>query len=146
MSYKAVCFVATILIVVVFFIAGLSKLAYAEEFAETLRGWALVPEAIVPIVVFLVPLFEIVLSVWIILNRTDVLPRLLVVLMLFVFTIIVVVEHLISGEVSCGCFGERVQADAGSDIYIVIVRNAVLIAAAVAHPKLMWFMKGNQDA
>lgn len=118
----AVQFVAAMM-----FFAGVAKAFTLTEFEASIRQWNVIPAEIVPLVIVIIPLAEVVIGAMVLAEPRRFVSRLCLLLLLITFTVAIVVESTISGEVVCNCFGpvsDRLELNA----QLLIVRNVVLIS------------------
>ena len=110
-------------------IAGVLKLLDLGEFQSALQEWTLIPKELVIPISILVPSIEITLAcMWFIRVRM-IESRILLCLMLAVFTLAYAAQRQFGFAPSCGCFG-RLTGYVETQYWAsnLPVRNAVLIA------------------
>lgn len=143
MLSKYASLLTTIVLIVVFYYSGFSKIILSENFLDVLQSWSVIPKSIVPVLMFGIPFLELIGAIWLSLKSTDWRPRIYVAVLLLIFTTIVLIEHNLSGSVSCGCFGEKVKDN--TNIVSLLIRNSLLLTAALVHPSILNRKRGNNE-
>lgn len=106
--------------------AGVAKAMCLTEFEASIRQWNMIPAGIVPLVIVAIPLAEVAAGAMVLADPRGFVSRILLLILLFIFTAAIFVEASTSGEVTCNCFGpvsDQLELDAQS----LIVRNVLLI-------------------
>lgn len=132
----AVAFSVTLL-VVVFAIAGVSKLRALDTFAGVVYNFRLLPQALVDPVARALPFLEVAVAVALLLPITRDFAAWCAAILLAIFTLAVVI-NLIRGrrEIDCGCFSsELAQRISGW----LVLRNIALASMA------LWLAGGTAD-
>lgn len=112
----------------VFLLAGLGKLPRRSQFSDVVQSYGLLPGSLVNPVARLLPLVEIVFGGLLLLGLATHVVAGLSALALFAFSIAVGVNLARGRELDCGCFAVGAPR---TITWVVLVRNAVLIATAV---------------
>lgn len=133
---------ATSFVIAAFFlVSGTLKATDLVTFESVLRTWKTLPPWILPAIVVFVPMAELSIGSWMLAAKRDYRPKLMACFIILIFTVATLVEHRLSGQVSCGCFGLR-DASATSNISVVLARNGLIIillmSDIVLHRKTRW--------
>ncbi len=113
-------------------ISGLSKLADLPEFARALASWSIIPRALHPSVVVVVPALEFALGALWLLGVWRRFCLLAMMLVIGAFTVALAIQIALTGPVSCGCLGaiaRHFQLEESSRV--AFTRNAVLLLLLV---------------
>lgn len=111
--------------------AGFVKAGDAEGFALALAPFTFVPEIWLPVIAFALPWLEIALGIGLLLPRTSRVAGLLAAALFSLFLVVIAWALSEGIIVSCGCFGEEDEPPSARSMQLVILRNAVLVAAAL---------------
>lgn len=132
----AVAFSVTLL-VVVFAIAGVSKLRALDTFVGVVHNFRLLPEALVRPVAYALPFLEVAVAVGLLLPITRDFAAWGTAVLLAIFTLAVAI-NLIRGrrEIDCGCFSSELAQNISGWL---VLRNMVLASLA------LWLAAGTAD-
>lgn len=123
---------ARALLVVVFLLAALAKLAEIDRFGEDLAAWSVVPDRLGFVLALVVVWTEIGLAAWLGLGPRRRTACLASAAMLAVFPAAVVIESRLSEDVQCNCFGELLEAQQWrSTLDMWLITNGMIIVAAL---------------
>lgn len=131
-SVKKVELVLRWVLVVVFALAGMSKLHDPHRFADAIAGFRIMPDAYLMFVAIGMPVFELLLSVLIVLPNRALkrISSLGYMLTLGMFTGLLLLTWVRGIAVDCGCFGELFQFGGKWSVPLAILRNAVLLCVS----------------
>jgi len=120
--------VARILFSLIFIFSSLSKLQDLTSFELALKSFNILPHFIISFTVYFIPIIELLLSLFLLLNIKTNLALYLISILLASFTAVIVTK-LIEGTVAyCGCFGEIFDNKIELS---TLFRNIVLLIAGV---------------
>jgi putative oxidoreductase len=118
---------ARLCIAAVFLWAALPKLANPAAFAADVQNYRVLPEAWVGQIALLVPVFELVLALGLLLPGYQRGAALLATCMLAVFSVAMAQARMRGIDLSCGCFGAAFEAKVS---WWTVTRSALLAALA----------------
>lgn len=114
-------------------LAGALKLSDIEGFHQTLSGWTILPNPVVPLIAVTVPGVEVALAAMWLMPRSRTLAILLAIFFLVAVSSVAVIQHMLYGYVDCGCFGRRSQAvSAREGLAWLLVRNITMMGVLLA--------------
>jgi uncharacterized membrane protein YphA (DoxX/SURF4 family) len=121
---------ARVLVAFVLLSAGIGKIASGRRFDDIVRDYKLLPGRLIPLTARILPLFEVLVALWLLWGAFIPLPNLLAVFLFLVFSSAVAI-NLLRGrrEISCGCFGSRVSHGIS---WSLVGRNLFFVALAAA--------------
>lgn len=106
-----------------FIYAGLPKILNLEIFSSAIRNYKLIPEFLVGMVSFILPLIEIIFGTLLVLNIKPKLAAAVLSILLVIF-ILAISQALIRGiDIDCGCFVKSLlnpQASKSNGLYVII--------------------------
>jgi uncharacterized membrane protein YphA (DoxX/SURF4 family) len=109
----------------VFLYACWEKIADPAGFAEAIRNYQLLPEALVTPAALLLPWVELVCGICLLVNRWTRGAALLITILMLIFTIALGINMARGMDISCGCFTLDQHAPAGMWRYMV--RDCLLL-------------------
>ncbi|MBX3321535.1 MAG: hypothetical protein KF757_00955 [Phycisphaeraceae bacterium] len=123
---------ASVVVIFILMIAGVTKLADLQSFAVSVGTWTLVPPLAHPIITVLVPVFELLLGLLLIANISFRVVSSIAIGLLVIYSAIYVAHVAFAEPPDCACFGKlylfnRMNQDAVSALW----RNAVLVLLLV---------------
>lgn len=117
----------------VFGAAGALKLPDPDESVRAVRAYRLLPEAVVPVVGYGLPVFEVLLALTLLLGALTRVSALVSGALLVLFVVGVGSAAARGLSIDCGCFGGGGEVAAGDTRYTQeIVRDLALLVGAVA--------------
>jgi putative oxidoreductase len=124
---------ARILVAGVFLWAAVPKLIDPGSFAADVQNYRVVPDAWATHIALLVPVFELVLALGLLLPNYQRGAALLATGLLLVFSLAMAQARMRGIDLSCGCFGAAFEAKVS---WLTVARSA-LLAALAALPLLL---------
>lgn len=116
----------------VFGVAGALKLPDPDESVRAVRAYRLLPEAVVPVVGYGLPVFEVLLALALLLGVVTRLSAVASVVLLVLFVVGVASADARGLSIDCGCFGGGGEVAAGETRYTEeIVRDLALLVGAL---------------
>ena len=112
----------------IFIVAGASKVGNAAQFAAQIAGFRLLPEGVIAPLAVMLPYWEILLGVLVILGLFTRVAAWISVLLLALFDLAIASAVVRGMSVSCGCFGPN---DATVTTWAEVARDAVFVALAL---------------
>jgi putative oxidoreductase len=112
----------------IFIVAGASKVGNAAQFAAQIAGFRLLPEGVIAPLAVMLPYWEILLGVLVILGLFTRVAAWIAVLLLALFDLAIASAVVRGMSVSCGCFGPN---DATVTTWAEVARDAVFVALAL---------------
>lgn len=134
MTYLALA--ARVIVGVLLLVSGLGKLANRPEFVRVVATYRLLPQSVVPIFGFALPLAEGIAGVMMLLGIMSPIPA-YAACVLFLIFILAITINLLRGstETECGCFAGRLEKISWS----LVLRNLTLTALALLSlGKFVW--------
>lgn len=114
-------------------LAGILKLSDIEGFHQTLSGWTILPEPVVPLLAVVVPGVEVALAAMWLMPRSRRLAVAVSICFLVTVSGVAVIQHVLYGYVDCGCFGRRSQAESAREgLAWLLGRNIAMIGILLA--------------
>lgn len=113
---------ADVVLAVVFLAAAVMKLLDPDAFALSIRGYLILPPKWVPTVAIALPVFEMIWATLLLVGRQRALSRLVLLLLLSIFTAATISALWRGLNINCGCFGSGSPGSA----WWVIGRNLLL--------------------
>jgi len=110
----------------VFLYASIDKIAFPDQFAEIIRNYHILPEALVGFSARTLPLLELLLGIFLVSGIFTRVSSISLSFLLLIFIIAVAVNSINGHFESCGCFSVSNQ-NTESSALIVIGRNLTLI-------------------
>jgi len=118
---------ARVLVAVVLFTAGVSKVWGFRRFRHALSATRLFNRPSVALILIGVPVVELTLPVWLLVSIESRPAAWAVVLLLFLFTAYIVVLRSLGRDGACGCLGGRAKI---SDPFLALNLGLIVLAAA----------------
>lgn len=128
-ALEAAALLSRFALATVFVFAGLSKLGRRPEFAGAVRGYALLPERVVPAVAAALPPLELAAGILLALGLLTALAAAALAALVAAFAVAIAVNLLRGREIDCGCFGAAAPRRIG---WGAVGRNLVLALLAIA--------------
>jgi len=125
--HKMLVRISQLLLVLIFSISAIGKLLHPESFFSFLIKTSFAEEFIVPIY-YLVLIFEIYLSVSILLGLNIKTSARMTFALLTVFTLVIIYALIRGLSANCGCFGDIFNGDIG---VFVILRNMIFMLTSL---------------
>ncbi len=123
--------ICILLLALLFLAAGLAKIMAADDFVLAVWNFQLLSWQASLWVARILPWFEIVLGLWLLIPWQPTIARLLTCLLLIIFSAALVSAMARGLDIGCGCFGPQASPSAQQDLIIALGRNVVLIAMAI---------------
>ena len=106
--------------------AGLAKSINYSNFYDSLSQWHILRTGTIATLAAMVPFIEIILSLLWLLNVKRTVLNYLISGMLIAYTIAIVTEHKVSGNVECHCFSFIQSGSESKELVWYIARNTAL--------------------
>lgn len=120
-------------IAVLFLVASLGKFIALDDFYASLGSWALLPDAMVPLIAVVVPSAELILSLLFVLGISRRLAASGMIVLLVAFSLVYGVHMLVADPPDCDCLGKWAAFKSlQQDGWFIIIRNCILILLASA--------------
>lgn len=113
----------------VFLWAGVTKIVNPGQFAALVSNYQFFPPEIIPAIAVLLPWIEVVCGAMLVVNRLTVGGALIASALLAAFIGLHAISLMRGIDVACGCLS--LSNEAGSDIWLSIFRNVLLMGAGI---------------
>lgn len=113
----------------VFLWAGVTKIVNPGQFAALIGNYQFFPPQVIPAIAVLLPWVEIVCGAMLVVNKLTAGGALIASALLAAFIGLHVTSLVRGIDVACGCLS--LSEEAGSDIWLSIFRNALLMGAGI---------------
>lgn len=113
----------------VFIYAAIAKLRSPQEFADSIASYRIIPDPIVNLWAFGLPLFELICGVFLLTRYLCRIGLLSSMSLLIMFFAAILSAELRGLPISCGCFGSRSWLDAS--LWLSISRDGILLFGAI---------------
>jgi peroxiredoxin/uncharacterized membrane protein YphA (DoxX/SURF4 family) len=108
----------------IFFISGISKIYSLGNFERNIKHFAIIPDIFAPIISYIIPITEILVGLFVIINFKIKRSIQIILYLLILFTAVIIIKLIEGGEGSCGCFGQIFQDNI---TVFTLLRNIFLI-------------------
>lgn len=130
------------ILAIVFLLAGVPKIFHPLTFATAIEAYGMLPDALILPVAIVLPFFEVVIAVALLLNLKQGLWG--AVGLLSGFIVILGYALYLGLDIDCGCFGpEDVESHAFSNIRVAIARDVIFILFAIIS---LWIQRKKVEA
>ena len=113
-----------ILLGFVFVVSGIAKFANLNTFAVTVKNFGFVPDSLAGTVAMVIPSFECVAGLLLLLGFWTKISSGMVIGLLTVFIAAIIPNLAFGSEIECGCFGPLSQSKAGVGL---LIRDVIML-------------------
>lgn len=115
-----------------FLAAGWLKLPYPESSAQAVRAYRLLPEALVPVIGYGLPVFEVILGLLLIIGLATRICAIISGLLMLAFIIGISSAAIRGINIDCGCFGSGGPVAEGETRYTLdLIRDATAMVGSI---------------
>ena len=120
--------VVRILLGIVLIFSGIAKIADPSKAVDLMLDFKVIPEALILIIVSILPVLEILIGVLLILGMYPKFASISALVLFSGFFLIIIYGTIIGLNSDCGCFGSLVKSRIG---WGMVVRNGVFVVGGV---------------